>query len=107
MIQPWVDTRAVSSDQNPEQDREELRALSVRVAQACGRLSIRRLARLTGMNAESVRRYRRGDKPSALFLLRLCGVLHLSAEWVLTGRGRPEAAGDQSAPPHNRRSASS
>lgn len=50
-------------------------------------LSFRELAELTGLNAETIRRYVRGAEPSVAFIARLCEVFGLSAEWLLFGRG--------------------
>ena len=50
-------------------------------------LSFREVAELTGLNAETIRRYVRGADPSVAFIARLCEVFELSAEWLLFGRG--------------------
>jgi transcriptional regulator with XRE-family HTH domain len=53
---------------------------------ASGR-SNRLLSELTGVPTETVRRYMRGQTPSAEFLARFCTALDLTADWLLLGRG--------------------
>ncbi len=47
------------------------------------------LARAGGCSAETVRRYLRGARPSAIVLARICERLGVSADWLLAGLGAP------------------
>lgn len=58
-----------------------------RLESIAGEYSYRRLSELTGVNAESVRRYMQGASPSADFLIALSARLGVSGEWLLTGKG--------------------
>lgn len=53
-------------------------------------LSFRDLARLTGCNAESVRRYHRVGSPSYEYIVSFCRALRISPNWLLFGEGAPE-----------------
>lgn len=63
--------------------------LQERLQSVCRPFSFREIADLTGSNHESVRRYLNGQNPGVLFVIRLCEVLHISADWLLLGRGTP------------------
>ena len=54
--------------------------------------SNRMIADLTGVPTETVRRYMRGQGPSAEFLTRFCGAMGISGDWLLMGRGPMRAA---------------
>jgi len=58
-----------------------------RICEVVRGLSFRELAEVTGLNAETIRRYVRGADPSVAFVTRLCDAFDLSAEWLLHGRG--------------------
>jgi hypothetical protein len=45
------------------------------------------LSRLTGANADSVRRYLRGAGVPPWFLVRLASAMDVSLNWMLSGRG--------------------
>ncbi|MEN0020083.1 MAG: helix-turn-helix transcriptional regulator [Planctomycetota bacterium] len=62
-------------------------ALHERLATVAGNQSFREIARQTGLNAETVRRYMQGQAPSAEFLVALCKTLGINAEWLLLGKG--------------------
>lgn len=70
----------------------DLTPLHDRLHAVVGPLSFRRLAELTGTNAETVRRYMHGQSPSVEFLTALCAKLDVSPEWLLTGRGARHAS---------------
>lgn len=56
--------------------------------------SCRAIARLTEHNPETVRRYMATGTPSVVFLIRVCDVTGVRAEWLLLGRGAPTDAGE-------------
>lgn len=58
-----------------------------RLRMAADGKSFRKLAQVTGLNAETVRRYMQGQTPSVLFLSNFCTSLGVSANWLLTGDG--------------------
>lgn len=62
-------------------------------------ISAEDLARLSGLNATSVSRYRSGARePTASGLLALAGALEVTMEWLLTGRNSlPRALADTTA----------
>mgnify|MGYP006270312449 CR=1 FL=1 len=62
-------------------------SLHDRIHAALGRRTYRSISELTGINAETVRRYMQGQAPSAEFLTSLCKNLDLNAHWLLTGEG--------------------
>lgn len=62
-------------------------ALHLRLTEAVGDMTYRRLAQLTETHPETVRRYMHGQSPSTEFLANLCRVLSVNANWLLTGRG--------------------
>lgn len=66
--------------------------LHERLAAVAGDRSFRELGRLTGTNAETVRRYMRGQAPSVDFVAGLCRVTGTSPTWLLTGEGPRHAA---------------
>ena len=69
------------------------RELARKVQVVCANRSIHEIARLTGTNPETTRRYVRGfSPPSAEFLAGLCMALGLSGEWILNGRGPAQSA---------------
>ena len=53
-----------------------------------GDRSFRELGRLTRTNAETVRRYMRGQAPSVEFIAALCAATSVNAHWLLTGDGQ-------------------
>ncbi len=67
--------------------------LQSRLASAVGSRTCREIGELTGVHAESVRRYLQGRSPSAEFLVELCRSLKLNGHWLLTGEG-PMFAGE-------------
>jgi len=67
----------------PEQGAE----LHTRLNKAAAGRSYRHISDLTGIHAETVRRYMQGQAPSAEFLSRFCEALELNADWLLIGRG--------------------
>jgi transcriptional regulator with XRE-family HTH domain len=69
--------------------------LHERMREAVGRRTYRALSDLTGVNAETVRRYLRGQSPSVEFVAALCAALGYNAHWVLTGQG-PKRERDRS-----------
>lgn len=62
-------------------------SLHDRINEVVRGLSFREVADITGLNAETIRRYVRGADPSVAFITRLCEAFDLSAEWLLHGRG--------------------
>jgi len=71
--------------------------LHERLAAVAGDRSYRELGRLTETNAETVRRYMRGQAPSVEFVARLCRATGTSATWLLTGEGPRRDADAQAA----------
>lgn len=71
---------------NPQKLQEDP-GLTKRLRLVVGDRSFRDVARMTGLSAESVRRYLGGAIPSAEFLGALCEKLAINAEWLLTGQG--------------------
>lgn len=62
--------------------------IAARMREACAALSVHEVARRTGTNAETTRRYLRGiSPPSAAFLAALCRSLDIPGTWLLTGQG--------------------
>lgn len=54
------------------------------------------IARVTGCNSETVRRYLNGGTPSVHFICAVAEQYRVSADWLLLGRGpRPPAASDR------------
>lgn len=66
--------------------------LHERLLAAAGKRSFRHLSQMTGVNAESVRRYMQGATPSVEFVAKLCREAGINADWLLTGRGPMRAA---------------
>lgn len=64
-----------------------LSPLHERLHAIAGDWTYKRLAEVTGTNAETVRRYMQGQAPSTEFLAAICDELQASGEWLLTGRG--------------------
>lgn len=76
----------------PTQD-ERAEAISERLAAACQGMRVASIAAITGVHAETVRRYLLGKSPpSAAFLAALCDSLGLSPRWMLLGEGHRYAA---------------
>ncbi len=76
--------------------------LTERLRQTTQGHSYAHVARVTGCNSETVRRYLNGGTPSVEFIAAVAAQFHVSADWLLLGRGprRPTAATSQSqAPP--------
>lgn len=65
----------------------DLSALHERMHTVVGSLSYRVLADATDLHPETVRRYMRGQAPSAEFLSALCFKFDVNAQWLLTGQG--------------------
>lgn len=63
--------------------------LRTRVRAVCRGVSYRTLSEVTGVSSETVRRYMKGFKPSAIFLARLCHAFEISPVWLLLGRESP------------------
>ncbi|MEL7474086.1 MAG: hypothetical protein AAGK04_12280 [Planctomycetota bacterium] len=61
--------------------------LHERLQSAAGSRTFRHLSEVTGVNAESVRRYMQGQAPSVAFVSAFCRELGVNADWLLTGRG--------------------
>ncbi len=61
--------------------------LHERLKIAAGERTYRELGSLTGIHAESVRRYMQGQSPSVEFLTGLCASLGINGDWLLTGEG--------------------
>jgi len=53
-------------------------------------MSLRALARATGQNAETVRRYMKGAMPSMQFLGMVCEAFEVEPQWLLLGEGPRE-----------------
>jgi len=66
---------------------ENMSELHVRLVEAVGDLTYRRLGQLTDTHPETVRRYMHGQSPSTEFLAKLCRALSVNANWLLTGQG--------------------
>lgn len=66
-------------------------AVGARLELARNGYSFRDLARMTGCNPESVRRYHRTGQPSFEYILRLCPALGISPNWLMSGVGAPMA----------------
>lgn len=62
-------------------------ALHERLLAAAGDRTYRHIGELTRTHPETVRRYMQGQAPAADFLASLCAALHISGDWLLTGRG--------------------
>ena len=62
-------------------------SLHDRLSAAAGELTYRAISDMTGVHAETVRRYMQGQSPSIEFVAKLCGALGISGEWMLTGKG--------------------
>ncbi len=71
-------------------------AIRARLAACCKGITIADIARLTDCNAETVRRFVRQGKPSAVFLARFCREYRISPDWLILGVGsqRLEHAGE-------------
>lgn len=61
--------------------------LHQRLAAVAGDRSVKQVAAATGLNPETVRRYLRGQAPSAEFLAALCRAYGVNGHWLLTGEG--------------------
>lgn len=60
-----------------------------RLQQAAGRYTYARLSEMTGVHAESIRRYLTKGRPSAYFLATFCRTLGVSPAWLLVGDDTP------------------
>lgn len=75
----------------PNISEHEVTSLTCRVRMLVGDRSITDFARVLDLNHESVRRYiRRKTAPPAVFLLRIADRIDVDADWLLTGRSRPD-----------------
>jgi hypothetical protein len=61
--------------------------LHERLNEVAGARSFRELGRLTQTNADTERRYMRGQAPSIEFIAGLCDATGTNAHWLLTGQG--------------------
>jgi transcriptional regulator with XRE-family HTH domain len=61
--------------------------LHERLVAVAGARSFRELGRMTGTNAETVRRYMRGQAPSIDFIAGLCDATGTNVHWLITGQG--------------------
>ena len=60
-------------------------AISRRFREVAGELTFREVARLTGSNWETTRRYMRSGSPSVRFLARFAEAFGVTADWLLRG----------------------
>lgn len=60
-------------------------ALATRLKQTAGGVTFRQIARLTGTNPETTRRYMRSGCPSAQFVARFAEAFQVSTDWLLLG----------------------
>lgn len=60
-------------------------ALATRLKQTAGQITFRQIARLTGTNPETTRRYMRSGCPSAQFIARFAEAFQVSTDWLLLG----------------------
>lgn len=78
-------------------------AISRRFREVAGTLTFREVARLTGSNWETTRRYMRSGSPSVRFLARFSEAFGVTADWLLrgsiTGNLEPAPARAKAAPP--------
>ncbi|MBX3376792.1 MAG: hypothetical protein KF678_07295 [Phycisphaeraceae bacterium] len=56
-----------------------------RLQQTAGHHSFSRISTLTGVHAESVRRYLTRGRPSAYFIAAFCRGFRVSPDWILNG----------------------
>lgn len=56
-----------------------------RLQQTAGHHSFSRISALTGVHAESVRRYLTRGRPSAYFIAAFCRGFRVSPDWILNG----------------------
>jgi transcriptional regulator with XRE-family HTH domain len=61
--------------------------LAARLQDISGGLSFSEVARRTGVNRETARRYLTHGKPSAEFLARFCDAFGVQGTWLLCNRG--------------------
>lgn len=61
--------------------------LTERLRQTTEGHSYAHVARVTGCNSETVRRYLNGGTPSVEFIAAVAAHFHVSADWLLLGRG--------------------
>lgn len=70
--------------------------ISERLHQVLGEATFADIARATGCNSETVRRYMRGGTPSVEFVIGVGRHYGVSLDWLLLGQGtrsRPESVG--------------
>lgn len=60
-------------------------ALASRLKQTAGQITFRQIARATGTNPETTRRYMRSGCPSAQFIARFAEAFQVSTDWLLLG----------------------
>lgn len=63
--------------------------LHQRLALVVADQTVRQVASATGLHAETVRRYLRGQSPSVEFLAGFCRAYDVNGHWLLTGEGAP------------------
>jgi len=78
------------------QSMAETSPLHERLTAATGDRTYRAISDLTGVHAETVRRYMQGQSPSIEFIAKLCDSLGISGEWILTGKGPMRSADTRS-----------
>ncbi len=61
--------------------------VAARMQEACGELSFSEIARRTGSNRETVRRYMTQGKPTVAFVAAICEHFGISPTWLILGRG--------------------
>ncbi len=66
--------------------------LHLRLRSVVGQRTYRELCELTGINAETVRRYVLGQPPSVDFVMGLCKSQGVNPTWLLTGEGPMRAS---------------
>lgn len=75
-------------------ERGSVEMIQDRIREASQQSSNARIARLTGFNCETVRRYLGSGTPSLAFVLKVCEVWNLRADWLLFGT-TPRARAEQ------------
>ncbi len=66
--------------------------LHERLNRIAGQASFRSIGEKTGLNAETVRRYMKGQSPSVEFVAAFCKSYDVNEAWLLTGRGPAHAS---------------
>ncbi len=79
--------RLVQPACSPQTPAQYCAALTDHIQIVCRARSISDVARITGFNRETVRRYLRGQRPDVEFVAKLAMSLHVSSEWLFLGEG--------------------